>query len=180
MKRFVRGLNQPMTARLIKTARSLKIPQEIGLILCSVSASAPLATSEAWRDDFIGQTLSHDVSHANCQRADRRLSRVQRFRLGSLGFVRSMKDDFIGQTLSHDVTREKLPGWNKWRADRGLGCGENGTICLHSNVIRIGEKDTTKRKKVTITSSKKEKNKQNKQKKSSGPSCQPTSRWVPQ
>ena len=51
-----------MTARLIKTARTLKIPHEIGLILCSVSASAPLATSEAWRDDFIGQTLSHDVS----------------------------------------------------------------------------------------------------------------------
>ena len=47
MKRLVRGLNQPMTARLIKTARSLKIPQEIGLILCSASASAPLATSEA-------------------------------------------------------------------------------------------------------------------------------------
>ena len=61
MKRFVRGLNQPMTARLIKTARSLKIPHEIGLILlCFASASAPLATSEG--DDFIGQTLSHDVS----------------------------------------------------------------------------------------------------------------------
>ena len=29
MKRLVRRLNQPMTARLIKTARSLKIPQEI-------------------------------------------------------------------------------------------------------------------------------------------------------
>ena len=64
-------------------------------------------------------------------------------------------------------------------ANRGLGCGENGTICLHSNVMRMGEEDTTKRKKVTITSSKKEKtkqkNKENKQKKSSGPSC-----WVPQ
>ena len=59
-----------------------------------------------------------------------------------------------------------------------------GTICLHSNVIRIGEEDTTKRKKVTITSGKKEKNKTEKQRKqtkeSSGPSCQPTSRWVPQ
>ena len=78
--------------------------------------------------------------------------------------------------LSHDVTYEKLPGWNKGRADRGLGCGDNGTICLHSNVIRIDEEDTTKRKKVTITSSKNEKNKQtNKQtkqaKKGSGPSC---------
>ena len=29
MKRLVRRLNQPMTATLIKTARSLKIPQEI-------------------------------------------------------------------------------------------------------------------------------------------------------
>ena len=77
------------------------------------------------------------------------------------------------------MTREKLPVWNNRRADRGLGCAENGTICLHSNVIRIGEEDTTKRKKVTITSSKKEKTKKtNKQK--SGPSCQPTSRWVPQ
>ena len=55
----------------------------------------------------------------------------------------------------------------------------------HSNVIRIGEEDTTKRKKVTITSSKKTKqNKTEKQRKqtkeSSGPSCQPTSRWAPQ
>ena len=67
------------------------------------------------------------------------------------------------------MSREKLPGWNNRRADRGLGCGENGTICLHSNVIRIGEENTTKRKKVTITSSKKaktkQKNKENKQKK---------------
>ena len=67
------------------------------------------------------------------------------------------------------MSREKLQEWNNGRADRGLGCGENGTICLHSNVMRIGEEDTTKRKKVTITSSKKEKtkqkNKQNKQKK---------------
>ena len=67
------------------------------------------------------------------------------------------------------MTREKLPGWNERRADRGLGCGENGTICLHSNVMRIGEEDTIKRKKVTIASSKKEKtkqkNKENKQKK---------------
>ena len=82
------------------------------------------------------------------------------------------------------MSREKLPGWNKGRADRELGCGENGTICLHSNVIRIGEEDTTKRKKVTITKSKKEKNKTEKQRKqtkeSCGPSCQPTSRWVPQ
>ena len=98
-----------------------------------------------------------------------------------------MKRDFIGQTLSHDVSREKLPGWNKGRADRELGCGENGTICLHSNVIRIGEEDTTKRKKVTKTSSSKKNKKQNKTetqrketKESSGPSCQPTSRWVPQ
>ena len=101
-----------------------------------------------------------------------------------LGFVRSMRDDFIGQTLSHDVSREKLPGWNSRRADRGLGCGENGTICLHSNVILIGEEDTTKRKKVTITSSKKEEKETEKQRKqtkeSSGPSYQPTSRWVPQ
>ena len=29
MKRLVRRLNQPMTVTLIKTARSLKIPQEI-------------------------------------------------------------------------------------------------------------------------------------------------------
>ena len=74
------------------------------------------------------------------------------------------------------MTLEKLTGWKKGRADRGLGCGENATICLHSNVIRIGEEDTTKRKKVTITSSKKEKNKTGKQRKqtkeSSGPSCQ--------
>ena len=51
-------------------------------------------------------------------------------------------------------------------------------------MIRIGEEDTTKRKKVTITSSKKEKNKTEKQRKqikeSSGPSGQPTYRWVPQ
>ena len=32
-KRLVRRLNQPMTARLINTARSLKIPHEIGQIL---------------------------------------------------------------------------------------------------------------------------------------------------
>ena len=44
------------------------------------------------------------------------------------------------------MTREKLPVWKKGRADRGLGCGENETICLRSNVIRIGEEDTTKRK----------------------------------
>ena len=91
-----------------------------------------------------------------------------------------MRDDFIGQTLSHDVSREKLPGWKSGRADRGLGCGENGTICLHSNVIVIGEEGTTKRKKLTITSSKKEKKKTEKQRKqtkeSSGPSCQATSR----
>ena len=31
-------------------------------LLSSASASAPLATSEAWRDDFIGQTLSPDAS----------------------------------------------------------------------------------------------------------------------
>ena len=49
--------------------------------------------------------------------------------------------------------------------DRGLGCGENGTICLHSNEIRIGEEDTTKCKKVTITRSRKEKNKTEKQRK---------------
>ena len=30
------------------------------------------------------------------------------------------------------------------RADRGLWREENGTICLHSNVIRIGEEHTTK------------------------------------
>ena len=45
--------------------------------------------------------------------------------------------------------------------------------------MRIGEEDTIKRKKVTIASSKKEKNKTEKQRKqtkeSSGPSC-----WVPQ
>ena len=67
------------------------------------------------------------------------------------------------------MSREKLRGWKKGRAERGLGCGENGTICLHSNVIRIGEEDTTKRKKVTVASGKKEKtkqkNKENKQKK---------------
>ena len=37
MKRLVRGLNQPMTARLIKTAKSLKIPHEIGQILFSAA-----------------------------------------------------------------------------------------------------------------------------------------------
>ena len=67
------------------------------------------------------------------------------------------------------MSRDKLPGWNKGGADRGLGCGENGTISLHSNMIHTGEEDTTKRKKVTITSSKKKKKKQknkgNKQKK---------------
>ena len=41
-KRLVRRLNQPMTARLMKTARSLKIPHEIGQILCSASASAQI------------------------------------------------------------------------------------------------------------------------------------------
>ena len=113
----------------------MKIPHEIGLILlCFASASAPLATSEG--------------------------------------------DDFIGQTLSHDVSREITKGRHE----------EKGTICLHSiNVIPTGEEDTTKPKKVTITSSKKEKNKTKKkhrQKKAAelhaSPGCQPTSRWGPQ
>ena len=56
--------------------------------------------------------------------------------------------------------------------------------CLHSDVISTREEDTTKPKKVTITSSKKEKNKtkkKHKQKKAAelhvSPGCQPTSRW---
>ena len=57
------------------------------------------------------------------------------------------------------TNKQKKTTCNKGRADRGLGWGENGTICLLSNVIRIGEEDTTKRKKVTITSSKKNKQK---------------------
>ena len=67
------------------------------------------------------------------------------------------------------------------------GHEEKRTICLHSDVIPTGEEDTTKPKKVTITSSKKEKNKTKKkhrQKKAAdlhaSPGCQPTSRWGPQ
>ena len=57
---------------------------------------------------------------------------------------------------------------------------------MYSNVIPTGEEDTTKLKKVTITSSKREKNKtkkKHKQKKAAklhvSPGCQPTSRWGP-
>ena len=67
------------------------------------------------------------------------------------------------------------------------GHEEKRTICWHSNVIPTGEEDTTKPKKVTITSSKKEKNKTKKkhrQKKAAElhatPGCQPTFRWGPQ
>ena len=56
----------------------------------------------------------------------------------------------------------------------------------YSNVIPTGEEDTTKLKKLTITSSKREKNKtkkKHKQKKAAelhvSPGCQPTSRWGP-
>ena len=76
------------------------------------------------------------------------------------------------KTKQNKTNKQTKTTCNKGRADRGLGWGENRTICLLSNVIRVGEEDTTKRKKVTITSSKKtkqnktkQKNKQNKQKK---------------
>ena len=56
----------------------------------------------------------------------------------------------------------------------------------YSNVIPTGEEDTTKLKKVTITSRKREKNKtkkKHKQKKAAelhvSPGCQPTCRWGP-
>ena len=59
-------------------------------------------------------------------------------------------------------------------------------LCHMHNVIPTGEEDTTKLKKVTITSSKKEKNKtkkKHKQKKAAerhvSPGYQPTSRWGP-
>ena len=141
MKRLVRGLNQPMTARLIKTARSLKIPHEIGLIL--FSAALPP-----------GPPLS---------------------------YVRSIKGWFYwSNAVTWCVT------WNYQRADRRLSSEEKGTICLYSNVIPTGEEDTTKLRKVTITSSKREKNKtkkKHKQKKAAklhvSPGCQPTSRWGP-
>ena len=70
IKRLVRRLNQPMTARLIKTARSLKIPQKnywTDCLHCSASASPLL-----WRDDFIGQTLSHDLSREKLSRRGQR------------------------------------------------------------------------------------------------------------
>ena len=65
MKRLVRGLNQPMTARLIKTARSLKTPQENdGFFSLQHFRVGSLARTE----DFIGQMLSHDLSRENYQR----------------------------------------------------------------------------------------------------------------
>ena len=146
-KRLVRRLNQPMTARLMKTARSLKVPHEIVQILFPAALPPRLPWLGKKHEEMISLVKRcHMMCHV-----------------------------------------KNYQGGITWRADRGLGCGENGTICLHSNVIRIGEEDTTKRKKVTKTGSSKKNKKQNKTetqrkqtKESSGPSCQPTSRWVPQ
>ena len=49
---------------------------------------------------------------------------------------------FIGLTLSHHMSREILLKERTY--NRGLSREENRTICLHSNVIRIGEEHTTK------------------------------------
>ena len=106
---------------------------------------------------------------------------LQRFRLGSLSYVWSMKGWFYwSNAVTWCIT------WNYQSADRRLSSEEKGTICLYSNVIPTGEEDTTKLKKVTITSSKREKNKtkkKHKQKKAAklhvSPGCQPTSRWGP-
>ena len=112
---LVRRQNQPMTAKLIKTARGLEIPQvELEQILFSVSASAP----------HEGLFSLVKPCHMMCQ-----------------------------------------PPRTK------------------SNVIRIEEQDTTKRKKVSIlvTGRKNIYKKQTKQTEvSPGASCQPTSRWGPQ
>ena len=81
------------------------------------------------------------------------------------------------------MTSRQFGGWKQVTT---LSSEEKGTICLHSNVIHTGEEDTTKLKKVAITSSKREKNKtkkKHKQKKAAklhvSPGCQPTSRWGP-
>ena len=117
-KRLVRRLNQPMTARLMKTARSLKIPHEIGQILCSASASAQIP---------------------------------RRY----LGSVRSMKRSFH---WSNAVTwcamwkTTNVVSGDEWTEDFDAREIEQ-FVCILI-LFCIGEKDTAKRKTVTITSRK--------------------------
>ena len=67
IKHLLRRFSQPMIARLLKTARSLQILQEIGQIPCHrrVFKEKNFRFGLSWKNVLIGLTLTCDVSREN-------------------------------------------------------------------------------------------------------------------